>query len=107
MNILVENLRFYTIIGLLPHERKNPQEVKIDVKISIRETKMVVDYVKVIKLIKKTFRQKKFFTVEEAVINLEKKIKKKFPKIGKLYIKILKTQILKNCEVGCELEKKY
>lgn len=107
MEILIENLTFKCIIGILKHERENPQKVKLDLSLHVKEKKMSVDYVKVAFLVKKTYKRKCFFTVEESLEYLSEILKEKYPQLNKICIKIIKPEALKNCGVGARLEKKY
>jgi len=103
LKINIESLKFNCIIGILPFERKNKQKVICDIsfKYFYNKKSSFIDYAKVVKLIKKTMKKKRFRLIEDAVINIRKKLKKDF-KIKKLKIKISKPDILKNCVVSVE-----
>jgi len=98
----IKNLTFKTIIGILDFERTQKQKIIINISFRYKfDTKKsnFIDYSEVAKLVKKTMKKKKFGLLEEAIIYLKKKLKRKY-KIKNLYIKIEKPDILKNCEVG-------
>lgn len=107
MKVFVKKLTFKTIIGLLPHERVNPQRVCVNITLHVKGEKMVVDYAKVAKVVQKSFHKHCYLSVEEAMKNSHKIIKRKFPKVHKATIEISKLDIIKNCIVGVKLSKKY
>lgn len=107
MEILIENLTFECIIGVLKRERDTPQEVRLDLCLHVKEKEMYIDYAKVASLVEKTYKQQCFFTVEESLEYLCDVLKAKYSKLSKICIKIIKPQALKNCGVGARLEKKY
>ena len=107
MTILIQNLCFKTIIGLLDFERKTPQRVIINAEFYVDDEMMVLNYADVAEMIEKTFTCKEFETVEESLHVTLSIIKKKYPFIKKSKMQIIKPDILQNCEVGARLEKKY
>ncbi len=104
MKILIKNLRFFCIIGILKQERKQKQEIRLDISI---KADGFVDYAKVAKSVEKLYKKEKFLLVEDALEKTVSKLKLKFPHIKQIKIKILKTQILENCHVGAKINKKY
>lgn len=107
MKVLIEDLTLKCIIGLLKKERITPQKVIINATLHVEEEKMMVDYAKVVSFLKKEYKRKRYFTLEESLGDICKKLKAKYPHITQIKIKIIKPQILKKCGVGVELEKKY
>lgn len=108
ITLLIEKLEFETIIGLLEEERKTPQKVEVWAKIEIKYKKnLLVDYAQIVKTIKDVLHEGKFFTVEEALLGLCDKISAINPKIKKIFLKILKPQIIENTAVGACIEKKF
>ena len=106
MQILIEDLKFKTIIGILEFERVKPQDVIVDIAINYNYKKNgFIDYAKVVKIIKSTIKKQKFLLLEDAIEFLSKKLHKKFNNIEKLTIKITKPSILKDCKVS--LKQKY
>ena len=102
MTIHVEDLQFQCIIGILDFERKIPQDVIINLTLQYQYDDNFIDYVKVTQLIKDTMIRKKFLLIEDALSTLSKKLKKKFPKIDRLSLKITKPSILPGCRVSVE-----
>jgi dihydroneopterin aldolase len=102
--IVIENLEFETIIGILEFERIKPQKVRVDVKILYQDG--FIDYIEVIEIIKKSMQEEKFSLLEDALIEIEKRLLDKF-KIKELFISIKKPEILKEALVGVEILRKY
>lgn len=107
MEILIQNLTFKCIIGILKSERVTPQKVKLDLSLHVKKNKMYIDYAKVALLVEKVYKKHSFYTVEESLEYLCKFLKAKYPKIDKICIKIIKPQALKNCDVGAMVKKNY
>ncbi|PID48158.1 MAG: dihydroneopterin aldolase [Proteobacteria bacterium] len=106
MKVLVEGLSFKCIIGLLDFERKRVQRVILDVGLVVKDDDFV-DYAKVARLIKKTYKKEKFFKVEDSLLRVSEVLKKKFPQIQRIKIKIIKPDILSKCRVGAVYKKRY
>ncbi len=104
MKTIIEDLQFSCIIGLFKKERKNKQKIRLDMSI---KAGAFVDYAKVVKVVKNLYKKEKFLLVETSLEKTAKKLKKEFPQISKINIKILKLKILKNCHVGAKFSKKY
>ncbi len=98
--IFIEELRFRCIIGILDFERETPQKVVVDVEILYDNDCGFIDYAKVSKVIKKQMKKRKFLLIEDAHRFLQKKLKKKFPHIQTLKLKIAKPSILPDCRVA-------
>ena len=105
--IFIEELRFECIIGILEEERTTPQEVVVDVKIEYHDKDDFIDYAKVAKTIKKSMKKRKFLLIEDALEYLQKKLKKKFPSIETLRIKIAKPSILPDCRVAAGISARF
>ncbi len=106
MKILIEDLTFKCIIGLLEKERLTPQKVILDVELHVKDDEFL-DYSKLVKILKKTYKKEKFFKLEDSLLHVEKILKKKFIQISYMYIKIIKPDILTKCRVGVAFEKRY
>jgi 7,8-dihydroneopterin aldolase/epimerase/oxygenase len=101
MKILIENLTFDTIIGILNHERLTPQTVQIDCIIDYHYThNFFINYADVTQLLQKIMEKEKFELIEEALKELTKALKEAFPRIHSLTLTIRKPNILHNCSVG-------
>jgi FolB domain-containing protein len=74
--ILIEELTVFCIIGLLPHERRNPQYVHVDIRISIPQRQHEdtlegsVDYCHISSWIEGFLLEEKFLTLEKACQDL-------------------------------------
>jgi 7,8-dihydroneopterin aldolase/epimerase/oxygenase len=101
MKILIENLTFESIIGILDHERTTPQTVQIDCIIDYHYSmNFFINYADVVHLIQTTMDKEKFELIEEALESLSKILKDAFPRIHTLELTIRKPNILPNCTVG-------
>ena len=101
MTIYIEKLKFQCIIGILEFEREIPQDVIIDIKINYHyNNDKFINYAEITKIVKKQMINSKFLLIEDALKALSKKLKKKFPLIQKLYLKISKPSILPDCKVS-------
>ena len=102
MKVYIKELSFKTIIGILPFERVKKQRVLIDISFEYKfneNHQEFIDYSEVANTAKKLMKKKKYKLIEEAIISLERKIKKKF-NVSNLSIKISKPNILKDCIVS-------
>lgn len=103
MRILIEDLHFDTIIGILPQERLTPQSVRIECSIDYPYTQDVfINYAEAVLLIEQTLQHEKFFLIEEALEALNVVLKKNFPSIETLSLTLRKPDILPNCTVGVQ-----
>ncbi len=98
--IFVEKLEFKCIIGILDYERTKAQKVIVDLEILYDDDCGFIDYAKVAKAVKKSIKKEKFFLIEDAHRYLQKKLKKKFPQMEMLKIKITKPSIMPDCRVA-------
>ncbi|MDR2790181.1 MAG: dihydroneopterin aldolase [Campylobacteraceae bacterium] len=106
ITLLIEKFQFEAVIGLLEKERETPQKVEVWAKIEIKyKKKSLVDYALLCDVIKNTMQSGKFFTVEEALLCLCDKISAANPKIKKIFLKILKPEIIENTAVGASIKK--
>ena len=101
MKVLIENLEFDCIIGILDFERVTPQKVLIDIsfKYKYKTPSSFIDYSKVASKVEKIMKEKKFELLEDAIIYIEKYLNTTY-KLKKLKIKISKPNILTNCIVS-------
>lgn len=103
MKILIEDLTFDAIIGILDHERIAPQQVCIDCSIDYPYTNgHYINYAQVVQAIEKTMIDEQFELIETALEVLTSTLKKDFPLIQELSLTIHKPDILSNCTVGVE-----
>jgi len=108
MTIHIENLEFATIIGILDFERLTPQKVRLQCRIDYQYThNAYVDYAYVSKAIIECMQKEQFELIETALDTLSELLKKSFPSIEKLFLRIDKPDILQNCTVGVSMEYSY
>lgn len=97
-------IKIKCIIGLLKKERKNKQKIKIKLTCKSQE---FLDYAKVDKLVKKTYKNRKFKTIEKSQQEVSKILKSSFPDIYYIKIKTSKKDILKNSIPSCIFKEKF
>jgi dihydroneopterin aldolase len=108
ITLIIDKFEFEAVIGLLESERHTPQKVEICAKVAVKyKKKSMVDYVKIYDTIKDVVQKGKFFTVEQALLNVSKEIGRLNPQIRWIKLKILKPSILKNAVVGGYIKKKF
>jgi dihydroneopterin aldolase len=100
MTIEIKDLEFETIIGILDFERVTQQKVRINCSIDYTYENQFLDYALVTQHIEKQMLDKEFELIEEALLSLKSSLKKDFPLISTLFLKISKPDILDNCEVS-------
>ena len=105
--IIIEDLTFKAILGILKKERNEEQLVVVNIKIDYMDKKNYVDYAKVCELVQNTIIKGKYFLIEDAIDEVENMLKNKFPQIKKLFLSIKKPEILKNALVGVEILRNY
>jgi 7,8-dihydroneopterin aldolase/epimerase/oxygenase len=103
MTILIENLTFEAIIGVLDFERLTPQRVQIDCHIEYPyEHNRFINYAEVVELIESTMKTENFELIETALEELASALKNSFPLIQTLILTLRKPDILSNCTVGVQ-----
>lgn len=107
MTIFVQNLEIVCIIGILESERTTPQRLIVDLRIDYDPTKGFLDYTKVTRLIEERLTQGKFGLLETAAEELASLLHAHFEAILALNLRLTKPDILPNCQVGIELDKKF
>ena len=106
MTIEIEDLTFYTIIGLLEHERVNEQRVIINLSANYNyKDGNFIDYVKICELIKNHIKESKFKLLEDALLSTANILINNFSSINSLKIKITKPDILTDAKVSLYYEK--
>jgi dihydroneopterin aldolase len=108
MKILIEDLTFDTIIGILEHERSTPQQVRIDCIIDYPYADAhFINYAEVAQIIETTMNDKQFELIETALEVLTATLKSDFPLIQELSLTIRKPEILPHCNVGVQHTKQF
>ncbi|MRI59203.1 MAG: dihydroneopterin aldolase [Epsilonproteobacteria bacterium] len=92
----LENLEFYAIIGILPHERLTVQKVILNARLSYQSKEEYIDYAKAARLLENHIKEQQFELIEDALASCAMLLKKHFPQIKSLYLQIKKPQILPN-----------
>ena len=101
MTITIEDLTFDAIIGILDFEREAPQRVCINAEIVYTYTDgSFIDYAEVTALMKSVMQQERFGLIEDALEHLQSVLKKRFPLIETLTLKVAKPDILPECTVS-------
>ncbi len=100
MTIYIENLKFQTIIGILDFEREKEQELIVNLRIEYNYQDKFINYAEVSELIKIYIKKSKFLLIEDALLSLSTLLKKEFPLIDTLSLKITKPSIMPDCIVS-------
>ena len=100
MTIHIEDLKFQTILGILDFERVTLQDVVINVEIEYIYVNTFINYAEISQRIKNIMIESKFLLIEDALTTLSHKLKKEFPLINLLKLKITKPSILPDCTVS-------
>ncbi len=101
-SIHIEDLQFKTIIGILPQERIEQQNIIVDLSFEYlydSSNNDFIDYSVVVEDLKNIFHEKKFELIEEALIYIEEFLTTKYS-INNFKLKIVKPDILEDCNVG-------
>ncbi len=105
--IVIENLEFEAVVGILPFEREKAQKVSVNVQIEYEDKKRFINYAKVCEIIENLMIKEQFLLLEDAIDEIEKELLKAYPNMKSLKLQIKKPQILKNALVGVEVLRKY
>ncbi len=101
MQIIIKDLTFETIIGILEEERLSPQKVILHVKINYNYSqKNFIDYAQIAFYLEEQMKKEAYFLIEDALEDLSQKLLHLYPQILTLKIKIYKPSILPNAIVG-------
>jgi dihydroneopterin aldolase len=103
MKIIIEDLHFEAILGILPQERLTPQTLRIHCLIDyLYSEKDFINYADVANHIQTLLCTEQFYLIEEALEFLATSLKQNFPLIDTLNLTISKPNILPNCTVGVQ-----
>ncbi len=105
--IVIEDLTFKAILGLLEKERNEEQIVVVNMKIDYENKSEYIDYAKVCEMVQSKIMKNKYILIEDAIDDIEEMLKKEFPQMKKLHLSIKKPEILKNALVGVEILRNY
>jgi len=105
MTIHIKALEIDAIIGLLDFERSTAQKIIIDLEASyVYKQGIFINYADLVLLIETQIIQEKYELLEDALLDLKQTITQTYPTIQNLKLKIIKPNILDNCEVGLSEE---
>ncbi len=101
MRILIEDLTFETILGILPHERTTPQRVRVECRIDYTYADgHFINYAEVAGHIVDTMQKMQFDLIETALETLGATLHERFGLIETMELTIRKPDILPHCTVG-------
>ena len=112
--VLIKELILNIKLGYFDFEKKNPQKVKFSLEANYkdkkptndRDLKSIVNYDKLVRLIKKLIKNKHYNFLETLAEDIFDEIFKD-RRIDKIVLKIEKLEIIKNCSsVGIQISKK-
>ena len=112
--VLIKQLILNIKLGYFDFEKKNPQKVKFSLEANYkdkkptndRDLKSIVNYDKLVRLIKKLVKNKHYNFLETLAEDIFDEIFKD-RRIDKIVLKIEKLEIMKDCSsVGIEISKK-
>lgn len=105
MTIIIEDLSFKAIIGLLDFERREAQRVSVECEIGYEGE--YVDYSVIRELIIHTIKDGAFMLLEDAIKTLIPRMKNIFPQISEVRLKITKPEIFDDCTVSVTEFRKF
>jgi len=105
--IVIEELTFKAVIGVLDSEKEQEQLVVAECSIEYEDIERYIDYSKVCEIIEGMIKTNRYGLIETAIDEIEKRLKTEFPNMKSLYLKITKPEILRNALVGAEILRKY
>jgi len=101
--IFIEQLEIEAIIGILDFERTRMQKIVIDCTITYkRDGDEFINYAEVAGLVESMLVDGKYKLIEDALTEIITAIKKSYPKIMSVKLKLCKPEILANCSVCVE-----
>ena len=100
MIIHIEDLKFQAIIGILDFERDKEQDIIVNLRIEYKYENEFINYAEVVELIKSYTQKSQFSLIEDALCSLSTKLKKTFPLIKSINLKITKPSILPDAMVS-------
>lgn len=103
MTLLIENLSLKVIIGILPSERETPQEIILNGEFSYEYKGEYLNYVEIVEFLKNELKNNQYELLEDALLDLQKKIQNVFPSITHFSLSIKKPEILSDCIVGARI----
>ena len=112
--VLIKELIMDLKLGYFEFEKQNPQKVKFSLEVDYedkkpsndKDLKSIVNYAKIVKLIKKLVKNKHYNFLETLAEDVFDELFKD-KRIGKISLRIDKLEIMKDCtSVGIQISKK-
>ena len=88
--INIKNLEVQAIIGILKFERKKAQKITVNAQIKY-DSKKYLDYTLIVDKITKLLVKNRYFLVEDALIDITKKLQNSFEDIQQIKLSIDKN----------------
>lgn len=108
MQIMIQDLTFKTIVGILEEERHTPQRVILHATLDYDYSgDNFIDYAKVSTFLEDEMNKMSYYLLEDALSDLSQKLKVFYPQIDKIKLKIFKPDILSNAMVGVSQTTRY
>lgn len=108
MQIMIQDLAFKTIVGILEEERHTPQRVILHATLDYDYSgDNFIDYAKVSTFLEDEMNKMSYYLLEDALSDLSQKLKVFYPQIDKIKLKIFKPDILPNAMVGVSQTTRY
>ncbi|WP_027327119.1 dihydroneopterin aldolase [Helicobacter pametensis] len=104
MILLIERLELEVIIGILSFEREKRQKIIIDAELEYDYCGEYLNYVEIVDFLSLEFEKNRYGLLEEALQDLNSKLRQNFPTLTKISLSIKKPDILPNCVVGVKVE---
>ncbi|PAF49454.1 hypothetical protein BKH41_01975 [Helicobacter sp. 12S02232-10] len=106
LTLIIQNLEFETIIGILDFERKNPQKILLEGEFTYNyKEKGFIDYVMLKNFIKQLLEANQYGLLEEALLDIIKNLKQNFDSISSVCLTLKKLHIINDCIVGVKINK--
>ena len=105
MTIHIEDLKFQCIIGILDFERKEAQDVIVNILLKYNYKNGFLDYVQIVEKIRNLMIKSEFLLIEDAIEAISLNLTKEYHAINSIYLKITKPSILRDVKVS--ISKQY
>jgi len=102
MKIYINDLEVNCVIGVFEYERIREQKVIVDFECEYSFDGTFLDYSDIANFIKSDIIESSYYTLEEGIIEIAKKLKIKFSEIEKMKLKISKPMAVKGALVAVE-----
>ncbi|WP_181881855.1 dihydroneopterin aldolase [Helicobacter sp. MIT 14-3879] len=100
MTLKIQSLHVQTIIGILPHERKNLQPTILNAKIQYRYRGEFLDYILVRDFMTQILCRGEYGLLESALRDIAFRLFDRFDSIKKITLEISKPNINTQCQIS-------